>query len=85
MERFCEYRIDRCRETVIPRFSGVVTRSIWVSRKNVTKSVTERDMVSRGPGDAILGLVCRKIWIWCVLKFSTLGEVVRFVGLPCGR
>ena len=51
----------------------------------MTKSVTERDMVSRGPGDAILGLVWRKIGIWCVLKFSTLGEVVGFVGLPCGR
>ena len=74
-----------CRETVIPRFSGVVARSIWVSRKSVTKSVTERDMVSWGLGEAILGLVWRKIGIWCVLEFSTLGEVVRFVGLPCGR
>ena len=49
----------------------------------MTKSVTERDMVSRGPGNAILGVVCRKTGIWCVLKVSTLGEAVRFVGLPC--
>ena len=40
---------------------------------------------SASRGSDILGLVWRKIGIGCVLEFSSFGEVVRFVGLPCGR
>ena len=58
----------------------------------MTKSVTERDMVPWDLGDAILGLVWRKIGIWCVFEifdFGRSGEVrriaVRSVILLIGR
>ena len=65
---------------MIPRFSGIVVRSIWVSRKSVTKSVTELDMVPWGLGEAIFGvglsknrdLVCFEIF-----DFGRSGEVRR--------
>ena len=44
----------------------------------MTKSVTERDMVSRGPGDAVLGLVCRKnrdLECFVIFDFWRSGEV----------